>query len=297
MGTRSPAGSIWFDADWSDPWIEGIAAALPCAGEIRRIGAVSERPTDQTPPDLLIMHRARLAPRDAERFASWKKAASWPRFPDAILCYGPFARYAELERWLMLVDDAVSEATAADTLPHRVERRLDVGPEDVSPFRDESARVVVVSTNPDLRRTIGDVCAEWFPGITPLIDLPADERIVIASGANATPGPTVTVIDVPLLEPGWESRIERASRWGPVIALFGFPDRATVESARRYGAWACLELPFERDDLSYALRRCLRDAQSGKRATLVGFEPGHRLPRAPSSSRITIPRRSSHRDA
>lgn len=293
---NSPAGSIWFEGDWSDPWIEGIAAALPRAGELRRLDASSGRPEDQAPPDLLIVHRARLVTNDAERFASWKKSAVWSRFPTTILCYGPFARYAELERWLGLADEAVPESTAVDTLPRRVERCLNIGREDASAIRDESARVVVVSTNPDLRRTIGDVCAEWVATIIPLIDLPADERIVVASGPNATPRPTVTVIDVPLLEPAWEARIEQASRWGPVIALLGFPDRATVETARRFGAWACLELPFERDDLGYALKCCLKEMQSEKRATLAGFEPGHRLPRAPLF-RVANPKRPSHRDA
>lgn len=293
----SPAGSIWFDGDWSDPWIEGIADALPRLCKIHRLDASSGRPTDQSPPDLLIVQRARLVPSDAERFANWKKASAWSRFPTTILCYGPFARYAELERWIGLADDAVPESTAIDTLPRRVEWCLNIGREEASGFRDESARVVVVSTNPDLRRTIGDVCAEWVPQIVPLIDLRADERVLIASDSSRMPGPTVTVIDVPLLEPAWESRIEQAAGWGPVIALLGFPDRTTVDSARRFGAWACLELPFDRDDLGYALRRCLKELQSGKRATLVGFEPGHRLPRAPSSFRIANPKRPSRRDA
>ena len=302
MGISSPAGSIWFQGDWSDPWVEGIADALPRVQELRRLDPTSVWQVESgPPPDLLILHKNRLLPKDAELFARWKAESAWPRFPATILCYGPFARYAELDRWLSLADVVIPEATAPDTLPRRVERCLNLGPApdaiDVGSVSAESAQVVVASTNPDLRRTLADLCAEWVPRVV----AQADYRFEYAGRAEARAslrvGATITVIDVPLLESGWEAGIERAAHWGPVIALFGFPSRSNVETARRLGAWACLDLPFDREDLAYTLRRCLRGVEAGRAAGLAGFEPGHQLPRPPVSFRVSNPKRPmTHRD-
>jgi DNA-binding response OmpR family regulator len=72
---------------------------------------------------------------------------------------------------------------------------------------------------------------------------PADERVL-------------TIWELPVLEDGWPHRLEwRAHRYGPVIALGGFADRAVVARARGAGAVACLELPYDVDELVDALDR------------------------------------------
>jgi hypothetical protein len=74
---------------------------------------------------------------------------------------------------------------------------------------------------------------------------------------------------VPVLEAGWPELIEHRSRLGPVIALLGFADRATVSLATARGAAACLELPFNVLDLIDVLDRV-------SRPMLIGGEPsGH----------------------
>ena len=68
----------------------------------------------------------------------------------------------------------------------------------------------------------------------------------------------LTIWDVPVLEPGWPDQLERRARLtGPVIALLGFADRASVTLARARGAAACLELPFDLDDLLYLIDRAV----------------------------------------
>jgi len=293
----SAAGSIWFQGDWSDPWCEGLALVMPRAAVVHRLETSSPWPRKSEPPGLLILHRARLIPGEVERFASWRKASIWSAFPPSILCYASFARYAELERWLTLVDAAIPEATAADTLPRRVEQILGLSTDQGQPVRDESARVLVVSTNPDLRRTLADHCAEWVSRVSVVPELRSDPKLPPEKGPSRwKPGPTVVVIDVPLLEDGWESQIVNASRLGPVIALLGFPDRSVVEAVRNLGADVCLELPFDRDDLGYAIQRCLAGASAARPAVLAGFEAGHRLPRAPTKIQGASLRRPSRHE-
>ena len=73
---------------------------------------------------------------------------------------------------------------------------------------------------------------------------------------------------MPLLEPDWSQRLERRSRaTGPVIALFGFADRETVTLAKACGAIACLELPYDVDDLIDVIDRAAeRSPPSGGRS-------------------------------
>ena len=284
----STARSIWFQGDWGDPWLEGLVVAFPRDAAVTRLDVSRPVPGDREPPDLLIIHRSKLLPRDVELFAGWKKGSSWREFPVTILCYGPFARYAELERWLPLVDSAIPDATAVDSLPRRIESILGDG--QVQPTaRDESTRVVVVSTNVDLRRTLADCCSEWASRVRARPDVRPGQAIDQDAGPDANA--IVTILDVPLLESSWESQLETASRLGPVIALLGFADRAIVGKARSLGARACLELPFDRDDLGHALRRCLEECRVGRSSRAAGFEPAHRLPRPPSTIRISRPSR------
>jgi hypothetical protein len=67
---------------------------------------------------------------------------------------------------------------------------------------------------------------------------------------------------------------------GPVVALLGFADRALVELARRHGATACLDVPFDVADLIGLLDRLASGA--GDRPEVRG-EPGHALPPSPAS--------------
>ena len=93
---------------------------------------------------------------------------------------------------------------------------------------------------------------------------------------------TLTIWDVPVLEPDWSQRLERRSRTnGPVIALFGFADRETVTLAKASGAIACLELPYNVDDLIDVIDRAARSLSTERWPIPVRVEQPHRLPPPP----------------
>ena len=102
---------------------------------------------------------------------------------------------------------------------------------------------------------------------------------------------TLTIWDVPLLEPDWSQRLERRSRAnGPVIALFGFADRETVTLAKACGAIACLELPYDVDDLIDVIDRAARTLSPERWPIPVRVEQPHRLPPPPRRGRIASER-------
>ena len=80
----------------------------------------------------------------------------------------------------------------------------------------------------------------------------------------------LSVWDVPVLEPDWPELLRRQSSLGPVIALLGFADRATVARAKAAGAAACLDLPFDLDDLLHVVRRVSAAVESEGPAAGVG---------------------------
>ena len=110
-------------------------------------------------PRLIVIHRQRLGPGDAERLKDWR-ARSASDSPSLILCVGPYTRYEELERYSGLVDLVLSEATAAEVLPRHVSRLLDGRPSR-SPRSEPSTitmRVLVASTNGELGRVVAEAC-------------------------------------------------------------------------------------------------------------------------------------------
>ena len=101
---------------------------------------------------------------------------------------------------------------------------------------------------------------------------------------TAPPGAerVLTIWDVPVLEPDWAERLERRTRsTGPLIALFGFADREVVATAKARGAVACLELPFDVDDLIDVVDRARRSIPIDKWPVHVRVEAPHRLPPRP----------------
>src|SRR5205814_1629995 len=92
----------------------------------------------------------------------------------------------------------------------------------------------------------------------------------------------LTIWEVPVLEPGWAERLERrALRTGPVIALAGFADRATITRAKASGAVAGLDLPCNLDDLLDVIDRTVRSTLSEVWPVPARVEPPHTLPPPP----------------
>lgn len=246
-----------FVGDLGDPWVLGIAESLPAGGT--RVDAPGDLPDDLAPRGgVLVLHRAVLTRGDAGRLARLRAAGP----ARVVLCHGPQARYDDLNRWAELVDAAVPEATARDTLARHLRPaaglRAPGGPAGPRP------EVAVVGANAALRRALAEAAEAAGYAVS----------ASVRDWADAPPtGPAVW--DVPLLEPGWAEALGRRSQAGPVVALLGFADRLLVAEARARGAWACLELPVDLPDLAAALDR-LPPAR---------VERAHRVPPPPAASR------------
>lgn len=234
---------VRFVGDLDDPWVVSIADALPDWTARRHFpGDLPDGFADPSipgeSPGVVVLHRAVLTTHDAEQVACLRAGREPPL--RVVLCFGPHTRHVELERWSVLVDASLPEATARDTIARRVwppepgSRRQLSGPR---------GRISVISTNWALRRTLADVCeAGGYP-------------VTSARDWHDAPLHGPAVWDVPVLEPGWPDDLSRRARFGPVVALIGFADRALVTEARARGAVACLELPVDLADLASVLDR------------------------------------------
>ena len=105
-----------------------------------------------------------------------------------------------------------------------------------------------------------------------------------------TPDDTIlTVWDVPVLEE-WEERLERHAREaGPIVALIGFADRSTVAVAKANGAFACLELPLNLDDLIDVIERFAQCGNREPRPAPARAEAPHTLPPRPRRGAADLP--------
>ena len=258
--------TIWFVGDRADPAARAIVAALPRAG-VRVIDAPGGLPkpwpgVGPNPPRVVVVHRAILGSSDAERLAKLRGRLGDPT--RVILCVGPQARHAEVERWSRWADVILPEALAATTIGRHV-ASVD---RPVNMLAQQAA--VVVSTNSELRATLASMLRSRGCAV--------DEQ---AEPEEATPAPeSPTFWDVPVLEPGWPDRLAARAQRGPVVALIGFLDATQNRRARGAGAAVCLDLPVDLDDLVAAL-----DQARGLRR-----DPAHLAPPAPNVGRH--PRRS-----
>jgi hypothetical protein len=249
-----PERTVWFVGDLDDPWARGIGDAIPNvvarAYDSSWCDEISECAAS---PATLVLHRAYLSTVDAERLAKLRvKPAS-----HIILCAGPHARYADIERWSALVDVVLSEATARETIGRYLaafEGRRPVRPPG------PRARVGIVSGNYELRRTLAEACES--------AGYPSEAA---SDWGEMTPGGAI-VWDVPLVDSNWPRVLAKHSRLSKVVGLFGFADRSIVNQARGEGATACLDLPCDLADFVYVL-----DRVAGTRV-----EPAHDVPPGPA---------------
>ncbi len=250
---------VWFVGDLDDPWVVAIADALPAS--TTRLHAPDDLPEPFVPrmgepaPAAIVLHRAVLTRRDAARIGRFRASCAPP--PRVVLCFGPHTRYIDLERWSELVDAVLPEATAREI----VARRIAPAPTRRSPSIPRP-RIAVVSTNSALRLALSDACEAGGYSVQAARDW-----------SEAPPGPAVW--DVPMLEPGWIEDLSRRAKLGPVVALMGFADRASVSQARAHGAFACLDLPVDPVDLVTVLDRVPSSRP----------EPAHELPPPPVARR------------
>ena len=259
--------SVWLAGDLSDPWVAGLASALPkLAGRLSARGDLPDDWLDAVPGNgVLVLHRAILNGHDREWLRRFRERSQPP--PRVVLCLGPHTRHAELARWLPLVDAVIPEATALDTLARHVEPTASAGP----PERGPRPLVCVLSSIFELRQTL--VQAAKVSGYA--------ARAV--SDPALVPAGCLMLWDVPVLDPAWPRTLQALARRGPLLALLGFADRDQVSLARASGASACLELPIEIDDLRYVLDRFAHD-----RSVSLSAAARHQVPPPPN-----VPRRSA----
>jgi hypothetical protein len=275
-------GAIWFFGDLSDPWVDSIADALPPSHGVSRIDCSSEPPSRPASADslprLIVMHRQRLVPSDAQWLQKWREPTGSPASPALILCVGPYIRYEELERYSGLVDLVLSEATAAEVLPRHVARLLE-GRQGRAPRPESSVfRLLVASSNAELSRAVAEACAAAGYRAEQVEDQAVGAQFSIRNESQVAAESVLTIWDVPVLE-AWSERLERhALHVGPLIALLGFADRRAVSLARSNGAFACLELPLNLDDLVDAIDRFARAISLEPPTLPARVEPAHHLP-------------------
>lgn len=255
--------SVLFVGDLADPWVNALASVLPPSTP--RLDCPDFLPESWPSAALgacvVVLHRGILSNTDAARLHALRNRPSGP--PRVVLCVGPHARYFQVECWRPLVDAILPEATALDILARHA-----APPDTFAPERDtlrNRPRIVVVSSNFELRLTLSDACQR--------AGYPAQP---VPGWADAPPD-WPSVWDVPVLEPDWPEILAREAASRPVLALLPFADRETVSLARSQGASACLDLPLDPADLAFVLDR-INATQPGSK---IALDPAHRIPPAP----------------
>jgi hypothetical protein len=291
MDVEATDQTILFAGALDDPWVGLIVASITNVAAVRTVDVKGPIPVRLSGDDehlrTVIIHRSRLSQIDLSRIERYRQENRPKRRLEIILCYSPYVRYAELERCSQAVDLLIPEATAVDILPSHLGRDVD-GPAAAQPqSHRKSTQVEVISTNHALRATLLEICLAAGFGAVDSSDAAFTAHSLrssrVRSGAalirNEWPHPVVTVWDVPVLEAGWPELIQHRSRLGPVIALLGFADRATVGLARARGAAACLDLPFNVVDLIDVLDRVSRPLLDEREPPVpVRLEPSHAVP-------------------
>jgi hypothetical protein len=282
--------TVLFAGDLDDPWVTLIVESISRVAVVKRVmtrDAIPVRLWDANQaPQLLVLHRSRLSPADIARIADWAQAPCSKHIPPRILCYGPYVLYGALERCSQLVDRMLPEASAIDILPRHVLHLLDANPVgEEAPARGRLS-VDVRSSDYELRSALIDACSAF--GFAAEKGPNSSAEIVGEAELAHTlkPPPRVAVWDVPVLETGWPEEMKRMSRFGPVVALLGFADRANVGLARASGASACLGTPFDLDDLVFVLDRIgqeLAHDRSLANQESARAESPHVLPPPPAS--------------
>jgi hypothetical protein len=224
----------------------------------------------------------RLTAADALRLKAYRDPKLPAAAPVIILCVSPYVRYDELERWSGLANHVIFEATAGDVLPRHIARVVDGREGRIARIDPTGFRIEVAGSNRYLSEGLVEACVTAGYRAVAVDDLDAAARVGAPPAAPSPAERALTIWDVPVLEPDWAERLERRTRLtGPVIALCGFADRDVVVTAKARGAVACLELPYDVDDLIDVIDRAGRSIPADSWPKRVRVELPHRLPPHP----------------
>lgn len=236
--------SVWFFGDLGDPFVTLIADSTPEEVEVALFDTAGLLPglslEANEPPQAVVVHRHSLATADLKTLEQWREILG-PRTP-IVVCVSPFTRYAEIARANRAVDAVVPEATAIDSMPHRLARLLDIDDQDDQPT--PPFRIEVSSGLYELGRVIVETCQRADFKAELVDDLIEIGQARGKRGRHRGSERVLTIWDVPLLEPTWQGALEaRVRATGPVITVFAFADREAVTTAWDAGAAACLDAP------------------------------------------------------
>ncbi len=266
--------------------------------QVHAPGYLPENPFERGfPPRLIIVHRHHLTAIDTQRLRDYRgltPARGVP--PSLILCTSPLVRYEETERIAALVDFLVSEAEAPDVLPRHVATLVAGREKRQFPPGVEKISIEVAGTNRDLCQSVVAACEAAGYRTVEVGDL---ETAAVADAAIQPAVPprhgVLTVWDVPVLEPNWPERLrQRAKPGAPVLALIGFADRESVTLAKASGACACLDLPYQVDDLIDVIDRTASVLSVQPEAPPSRAEPPHRIPPPPKHRRNVAAEPAAH---
>jgi hypothetical protein len=226
-----------FLGDMTDPWVAGIAGALPPGSRAESCDGTLPRAWPEGIPfaHCLVIHRDALSPADREGLVALKAACGTP--PRVVLCHGPHARRHQLESWVTLVDALLPEATAGEVIAHHV------APPPAAVVDDrERPTITVVGEQHEWRSVLAAIVRR--------AGFPVEEQ------RDWPPRPADLVVwDAPLLDQTWAEALERRTQGRRVLAVLDFADRALVRAARSAGAAACLDSTADPDDFAYVLAR------------------------------------------
>jgi DNA-binding response OmpR family regulator len=167
-------------------------------------------------------------------------------------------------------------------LPRHVARTVEGREGRLARIDPTGFRIDVAGNNRYLCEGLVEACVTAGYRALAVDDLDAAGRVDAKPAASSPAERALTIWDVPVLEPDWAERLERRARLtGPVIALFGFADRDDVVTAKARGAVACLELPYDVDDLIDVVDRVGRSIPADKWPKHLRVELPHRLPPRP----------------
>lgn len=192
---------------------------------------------------LILVHRRAIGPLEMHALTDLRHALDAARTgrPRLELVVGDLARYAEVQALEQVADRITPEAVMADLMPGRLARFCGQAPKPAS----QQAQVGILSSSRDLAAILADL-VQWS-GFTPVLANGWSDRR-LHSGS-------LVVWDVPMLSSRWLAELQAQSRRRPVLALLAMSHRDTTAQARAAGAVACLDLPFETEDLADLLAR------------------------------------------
>ncbi len=186
----------------------------------------------------IVIHRRSLGQAELSVLAQLRRAIDRSDTkPRLELVAGDLVRYADLQIAAPLVDRIVPEAVSPEVYAAKSLQS--------EPGTSGCVPVGILTTNRPLAETLREACESF------------GYRAAILSGWSdpAVPRRALLVWDVPLLSDRWEVRLRDQSRLRPILTLLGLADRGIVDRARGAGAVACLDLPFEFEDLRDTLAR------------------------------------------